>query len=136
VQDNFICLSLLTAWKVSTRLFCLIISDASGAQSMPQTLPGHMTNQNQGYGSLPPQIGGEYQQGAYNMQGNYKILYCMLHCTIYTSLIIFLNIYNIKHNLIVSCKVIKQYNHYYLIFINVKVETKHKKQVVSWKSLR
>ncbi|XP_045212780.2 hepatocyte growth factor-regulated tyrosine kinase substrate-like [Mercenaria mercenaria] len=44
-------------------------TDASGAQSMPQGLPGHMTNQNQGYGSLPPQMGGEYQQGAFNMQG-------------------------------------------------------------------
>lgn len=36
---------------------------------MPQGMSGHMTNQNPGYGSLPPQMGAEYQQGAFNMQG-------------------------------------------------------------------
>lgn len=44
-------------------------TEAAGAQSMPQGMPGHMTSQNPQYGSLPPQLGAEYQQGAFNMQG-------------------------------------------------------------------
>ena len=31
---------------------------------MPQTLPDNMTNHKQRYRSLPPQMGGEYQQRA------------------------------------------------------------------------
>lgn len=38
-----------------------------------------MTSQNTGYGSLPSQLGGDYQQqGAYNMQG--KTLFTLSFC--------------------------------------------------------